>query len=245
MNIFPKQLTKFRGVLFLIAALSVHASAPIDAERAAELKLTPIGMRLAGTSQVPAYSVMARTGLDLSPEDSAFLAELPILPGKIKASSVSWIHLTGYGWLLIPRGWQVVDAGVGADGSMALLAQSKSGISWLEYRDEGNCVGCAVSEASCFYPQAQAQALEYDFTSNLCGKAGTAKATAARLPALQYQLHDSQGMRLQSLRNYSDLDGIRYQQLRLHQPNAGSAAEIDLKNHALGLFFKRIWVAPE
>ena len=247
MNNFRTQLTKLYWGLFLLAAFSVHAGAPIDAERAAELKLTRIGMRLAGTSQIPAYSVNARTGLDLSPEDRAFLAELPILPDKIKASSVSWIHLSGYGWLLIPRGWQVVDAGVGADGSMVLMAQAKTGNSWLEYSDAGQCVGCAITAASCFYPQAQTQALEYDFDTTQC-QSMASTASAKRLPALQYQSDNSNSARLQTLRNYRDLDGISYQQLRVHQanlPHAGGTEEINLKNDALGLFFKRIWVAPE
>ena len=248
MNIFYKQLTKFHWAVFLLAAFSLHAGAPVDTERATELKVTTIGTRLAGAVLIPAYSVDTRTGLDLSPEDRAFLAELPVLPRTIKAKSVSWVYLTGYGWLLIPRGWIVVDGGVGADGSMALLAQSKSGISWLEYSDAGNCVGCAITAASCFYPQAHAQALDYDFDTTECGKSGATQAAAPRAPALQYQLHNSKGARLQTLRNYSDVDGISYQQLRVHQPNlphAGSAAEIDLKNHALGIFFKRIWIAPE
>ncbi len=247
MTISFKQITKFQWAILLFAAFSAQAHAPINAERAAELKVTAIGTRLAGATQIPASAVDVRTGLDLAPEDHV-LAELPILPRTIKAQSVSWIHITGYGWLLIPRAWKVVDGGVGADGSMTLVAQNKSGNSWLEYSDAGDCVGCAITQASCFYPQAHAQALEYDFATTECGKFGSTLSSKPRLPALQYQLRNSKSTRLQTLRNYSDLDGISYQQLRVHQPNlpkVGGAVEINLKEDALGIFFKRIWVAPQ
>ena len=233
------------AALLLFAAYSARAAAPIDLERAAELRVTALGTRLAGGMQVPAFSVDARTGLDLDPQDRA-LAELPVLPDTIQAASISWIHLTGYGWLLIPRGWRVVDAGVGADGSMVLMAQAKAGDSWLEYTDAGFCVGCAIGQARCFYPQAQAQAVEFEFDAVHC-KSET-KASAPRLPARQYQYRITGAEQIQTLRSYEDLDGIRFQQLKLHQPslpNARSTREIDLKRGALGVFFSRIWVAGD
>lgn len=223
---------------------ALHARAPIDAERAAELKVTAIGTRVAGTVHIPAFSVATRTGLDLSPLDQS-LAELPVLPKSISrsaAKSIQWIHITGYGWLLIPRGWRVVDGGVGADGSMLLMAQSTSGNAWLEYTDAGHCVGCAISQASCFYPQAHAQALEFEFANSECGK-DKVSASAPRLPALQYRYDNNASERVQTMRHYHDLDGIRYQQLSVHQ--ARGSKEIDLKQHALGVFFKRIWVAVD
>lgn len=254
MTILPKQSARWHwAALLLLAAFFVHADAPIDAARAAELKVTPIGTRLAGTLQIPAFSVDVRTGLDLDSEDRAFLAELPVLPGTIKAKSLSWIHLTGYGWLLIPKGWRVVDGGVGADGSMVLIAQAnaKSGASWLEYSDAGQCVGCAISAANCFYPQAHASAVENEFDFEACSKpsatAAAADTAGKRVPALQYQLVKSKDGALQTLRYYSDLDGVSYRQLRVQQSNSLSAhaEKIDLKRDALGIFFKRVWVAAE
>jgi len=251
MTILPKQSSGFHCAIFywaallLVAAFSLHAGAPIDAERAAELKVTPIGTRLAGATQIPAFSVDARTGLDLGPDDRG-LAELPVLPRNINARSLSWVHLTGYGWLMIPRDWSVVDAGAGADGSMALVAQAKSGASWLEYSDAGQCVGCAISAANCFYPQAHAQAIEYEFDFDSCGESSSAVGRK-RVPSLQYRLNKSKDGSLQTLRNYIDLDGIRYQQLRVHQPssvNAGGTV-ITLKSDALGIFFKRVWIAAD
>ena len=257
MTILPKQSARSHwAALLFFAAFFVQAGAPIDAERAAELKVTPIGTRLAGTTQIPAFSVDSRTGLDLGPDDRA-LAELPVLPRTIKAKSLSWIHLTGYGWLLIPKGWRVVDGGVGADGSMMLIAQAnqkanpKSGASWLEYRDAGQCVGCAISAANCFYPQAHAQAIENEFDLDACSESSSATDIAAaagkRVPALQYQRVKSKDGTLQTLRHYRDLDGISYQQLRVQQPSSlrAGAEKIDLKSDALGIFFKRIWVAAE
>ena len=136
---------------------------------------------------------------------------------------------------------------MGADGSMALIAQSKSGTSWLEYSDAGQCVGCAISAANCFYPQAHTQAVENEFEFESCG-VSSSTAINKRVPSLQYQRTNSKDGSVQTLRNYSDLDGVSYQQLRVHQPisvKAGDSAEIDLKNHALGIFFKRVWVAAE
>ena len=255
MTILSKQSARSHwAALLFFAAFFVQAGAPIDVERAAELKVTPIGTRLAGTMQIPAFSVDSRTGLDLGPEDRAFLAELPVLPRTIKAKSLSWIHLTGYGWLLIPKDWRVVDGGVGADGSMVLIAQAnqkanpKSGASWLEYRDAGQCVGCAISAANCFYPQAHASAVENEFDFDTCSEAIVSAAAAGkRVPELQYQLVKSKDGALQTLRYYRDLDGVSYQQLHVHQSNSlrAGAEKIDLKSDALGIFFKRIWVAAE
>ena len=238
--------SRYWATLLIFAAFFVHADAPIDLERAAELKVTPIGMRLAGTAQIPAFSVDSRTGLDLGSDDRA-LAELPVLPTQINAKSLTWVHLNGYGWLMIPKGWSVVDAGTGADGSMALIAQSKSGASWLEYSDAGQCVGCAISAANCFYPQAHAQAVENEFDFDSCGEA-SATAAKKRVPALQYQRTNSKDGFLQTLRNFGDLDGVSYQQLRVYQPistKSGGSDEVDLKSDALGIFFKRIWVADQ
>ncbi len=234
-------------VLLLFVAVVVHAGAPIDKERASELKVTAIGTRLAGTTLTPAFSVDVRTGLDLGPNDRAW-AKLPVLPRGIKAKSLSWVHLTGYGWLVIPTGWRVVDGGVGADGSMVLMAQAKSGTSWLEYSDAGNCVGCAISQASCFYPQAYVNALENEFLFDACDNAKVTAAGAKPIPSLQYQIENTKDSSVQTLRNYIDQDGIRYQQLRLHQPNlphASRAAEIDLKRDALGIFFTQVWITAE
>lgn len=245
-----QQIRLSSAVLLLLAALPLHAGAPVNVERALELKVAAIGTRSARARQIPAFSIDTRTGLELSPQDRV-LAEQPTLPKSITAkmaNSISWIHITGYGWLLIPRAWSVVDGGVGADGSMVLVAQSKTGGSWLEYTDAGQCVGCAIGAARCFYPQAQAQAIEFEFDTTICEQATVQNSSAKRLPALQYQSRTSKAERVQTLRNYHDSDGIRYQQLTLHQPslpNAGSNAEVNLKQSALGVFFKNVWVAED
>ena len=251
MTISLKQLLKFLRPIFLLCPVfSLQAGAPINVERAVELKVAAIGTKLAGAAQIPAFAVDTRTGLALAPQDRG-LSELPVLPKSITAKmakSISWIHITGHGWLLIPRAWRVVDGGVGADGSMVLVAQAKSGDAWLEYTDAGQCVGCAINAARCFYPQAHARALEYEFDVAECAQATAQNASVKRLPSLQYQVRTSQAERVQTLRYYYDTDGIRYQQLTLHQPsltNAASATQLDLKQGALGVFFKQIWVALE
>ena len=234
-------------IVLMLAAFFAHAGAPIDTERASELKVTAIGTRLAGTTQIPAFSVDVRTGLDLGPDDRA-LAKLPVLPRGIKAKSLSWVHLTGYGWLVIPAGWRVVDGGVGADGSMVLMAQSKSGASWLEYSDAGNCVGCAISQASCFYPQAYVSALENEFLFDACDNAKVTTSGAKPIASLQNELQKTKDGAIQSLRNYIDQDGVRYQQLQVHQPdlsNANGEERINLKSDALGVFFARVWIAEQ
>ncbi len=244
-----QQIRLSSAVLLLLAALPLHAGAPINLERALELKVAAIGTRLAGAQQIPAFSIDTRTGLELSPHDRV-LADLPAVPKSITAKmakSISWIHISGYGWLLIPRAWAVVDGGVGADGSMVLVAQAKSGGAWLEYTDAGHCVGCAINAARCFYPQADARAIEFEFDTAHCEQS-TQNSSAKRLPSLQYQVRTSQAERVQTLRYYYDTDGIRYQQLTLHQPsltNAAGVAELDLKQGALGVFFKQIWVAAD
>ena len=230
----------------MLAVFFAHADAPIDTERASELKVTAIGTRLAGRTQIPAFSVDVRTGLDLGPGDHA-LAQLPVLPRGIKAKSLSWVHLTGYGWLVIPADWRVVDGGVGADGSMVLMAQAKSGRAWLEYSDAGNCVGCAISQASCFYPQAYSNAKENEFLFTECDNAKVTAAGAKPIPALQYQLLKTNDGSTQTIRNYVDTDGIRYQQLRLYQESLrrDNANYINFNRDPLAFFFKRVWISSK
>jgi hypothetical protein len=156
----------------------------IDQERAAELHIKRLGQaKIAGVS-VATFQVDTRTGLDLTdadrvPYDAPAIAK--ITPKA--AAAISLVFVSGYGWLALPRDWQVIDGGVGADGSMVLVAQSKTQASeWLRYSDTGACVGCALGAASCFYPQAQKLAIEYEMGQ--CEKPQF-KAQSANLPALQ------------------------------------------------------------
>jgi hypothetical protein len=212
--------------------------APIRADRAIELHVSTIGMRALGKAKIPAFSIDTQTGLDLAEADRVLYPLPPMndIP-PLLATQVSWIHVTGYGWLLIPRGWTVVDGGVGADGSMALVASSKSGDSWLEYSDMGACVGCAVGAASCYYPQAQKYAQELEMGQ--CEKRDSPNPQSPRTPSMHYARAQTSGANEQVLRRYLDADGyIRFHQLTLHSLDV---KETDMRAEALGLFFTQIW----
>ncbi len=235
-------------ILFIFSSAAGAAGAPIRADRAAELHIHTVSARLFGKTKIPAFSVDTQTGLDLTDSDRA-LNPMPTLDAitPSQADQVSWVHVTAYGWLLIPRGWSVVDGGVGADGSMALVASNKNGSSWLQYTDMGACVGCAVGAASCFFPQAQKYALELEMgqckntksPSLAARRHGKESLQSARSASLQYTNSSVNGAYEQVLRRYLDDDGyIRFRQLTLHSMDG---KKTDMRAEGLGLFFTQVW----
>jgi hypothetical protein len=204
----------------------------IDQERAAELDIKRLGQsKIAGVS-VATFQVDTRTGLDLTEADR-LPYDAPAIP-KITpkaAAAISLIFVSGYGWLALPRDWQVIDGGVGADGSMVLIAQSKTQADeWLRYRDTGACVGCALSAASCYYPQAQKQAIDYEMGQ--CDKPKF-KAQSANSPALQTTA--TQKGQSYAWRYYEAAPDTNFRELSLH-----SGSKIQLRaptTVALATFF--------
>ena len=70
-----------------------------------------------------------------------------------------------YGWLLVPKGWQAVQGGVGANGSESLLFRPPSGPGYLSFYHTSACVGCAQSTAAVFFPEARKDAQANEFLS--------------------------------------------------------------------------------
>jgi hypothetical protein len=203
--------------LFIALALSFSkllcAAAPVNPERAKELSITTLGTRQIAGIAVPAFQIDSQTGLDLAPQDRKPGA-VPQLKLSAKAAAwLQWVHLSGYGWLLLPKDWKVIDAGVGANGSMILVASGASG-DWLEYYDTAASVGSALSAASCFYPQAQKLAIEYEMGQ--CQRADAPKMSAKAISPVQSTRERRNGEALQILRRYTQQPDVNFRSLRMH-----------------------------
>ena len=68
------------------------------------------------------------------------------------------------GWILVPKGWTLYEAGLGANGSVGLLfAPDAKGRHYLTFYDTSSCVGCAYSSASLFFDRARSLAKSNEF----------------------------------------------------------------------------------
>lgn len=67
--------------------------------------------------------------------------------------------------ILVPKNWQLLNGGVGVNGSISYVFTPKTGKGYLSYYHAGACVGCAMISASAFFPEAQKDAKEHDFAA--------------------------------------------------------------------------------
>jgi hypothetical protein len=217
------------GAVALLAG-NVFAAAPVNLERAKELSVKPLAPHVMHGVAVPAVAVDSQSGIDLTDADRIPGAFPSLALSAKAAASVQWVHLSAYGWLLIPRGWTVVDAGVGANGSMILVAGGANG-AWLEYYDTAASVGSALSAASCTYPQAQKLALEYEMGQ--CEAAKPPNANAPAIPPTQRTLKTVKGETDVVLQRYTSAPGVNFRSLRIHPAHSASAA--------IEQFFRHVW----
>lgn len=160
--------------MLALAATAVHAEqyqipaqAPAPAATADAPKVAALGPVQIGTTSVPAYLVTL--------VDGAEGWNTPTAPSPLRVQGKSRLKpadaaqlaafLTPAGWLLAPRGWTVRKGGVGADGSVSLVIAPPTGPGYLSYYNPSACLGCALTEASAFFPAARAQAKAQDFTT--------------------------------------------------------------------------------
>ncbi len=69
------------------------------------------------------------------------------------------------GSVFVPKGWQLIKGGIGANGSVSYTFVPSSGEGYLTFYDASACVGCAQSAASVFFKEAHKEAKENDFTA--------------------------------------------------------------------------------
>ncbi len=150
---------------FAQAELYSFGPPPATADKADERpKTEAIGQLLInGHTRLPAYRLAlpsgAEDGLRRFDPDSLTLhsRQAPKHAGQLAA----FYH--AYGWLLVPKGWQAVQGGVGANGSESLLFRPPSGPGYLSFYHTSACIGCAQSTAAVFFPEARKDAQANDF----------------------------------------------------------------------------------
>jgi hypothetical protein len=128
-------------------------------------KVTPAGNFVVNdTLIIPAYVVStedatSETGELMTPDLSQknMTAQAEISPEMASQLSVYW---TCDGWVLVPRGWQLVRAAVGADNSSVYeFREPNNGAGVVSLYDSGGaCVGCALSLAAPYFPDAKKEA---------------------------------------------------------------------------------------
>lgn len=65
------------------------------------------------------------------------------------------------GWLLVPKTWRPTWAQIGANGSGSFIFAPPAGEKgFLSFQSDGVCLGCAMINASLYFPEVRAEALE-------------------------------------------------------------------------------------
>lgn len=116
--------------------------------------------------RLPAMLLIAADPMEDSGWSAAEVPPLTLdatLAPDLAAKLTAWA--TPRGWLLVPRGWRPARGALGVDGSAAIAFTAEDGRSEVSLYDAGACVGCALSAASAFFPQAREQARKEDFSA--------------------------------------------------------------------------------
>jgi hypothetical protein len=152
--------------VFIVAAsmlaTTAHAQSP-----GAGFETRPAGTLLVNDGvRIPAYVIAVEDAAghpgdliapELSGLDMTVHKDLP--EESAKYLSAYW---TNTGWMLVPRGWLLVKAAVGADNSSAYeFKEPNGGKGRLSANDSGGaCLGCALGLAAPFFPEARRQAAD-------------------------------------------------------------------------------------
>ena len=135
-------------------------------DKTAAPQVLPLGKIRINGQAVPAYGLRmsnpAADGmLDLRPAQKETLSfKAAITPAQTQQVA-AYYH--SFGWLLVPRGWQPVAGGLGANGSESLLFMPPNNSGYVQFYHTSACVGCAQIAASAFFPEAAKDATANDF----------------------------------------------------------------------------------
>lgn len=210
----------------------VFRAGEVLADPADRPRVKPLGdLQFEGGAKLPAYLVSVQDGL----AEGGWSAPAPppmTLPRRLDpklAGRLAAYRHAGV-WILVPRGWQAVRGGSGADGSTVLAFAPSSGLGHVTYTSMGACVGCAQSAASLFFPEARRSAEENGFP--FCDRANVpVKAVRIRPKIMAYRAV-VQGQPIDGLADY---DGDR--DLPFHKIEASlPAADRDLATPILNGF---------
>lgn len=92
----------------------------------------------------------------------------PIVPfsTKLKAETLANFDLYAMPYeqmLLVPKGWKLLNGGVGANGSTSYVFVPQAGRGHFSYYHTASCIGCAMMDAAVFFPEAKKDAEDNDF----------------------------------------------------------------------------------
>ena len=79
------------------------------------------------------------------------------------AAQLKLIELPSIGYVLIPRHWTDISAGVGANGTGSALIMSPNQKEAITLYDSSVCAGCGYPNASLYFPQLLKQSVEYEY----------------------------------------------------------------------------------
>lgn len=80
-----------------------------------------------------------------------------------QAQQLAVYQVAGLGWFLAPRHWKTIEANMGPSGIAALVMLSPDRKQYLTMDNSSACVGCALSNASLFFPAAAGEARKNEF----------------------------------------------------------------------------------
>lgn len=82
-----------------------------------------------------------------------------------QANQLLLYQVEGVGMFLAPKTWKNVEAAMGPSGIASLMMSSPDGSEALSIYNTSACVGCSLSAASLYFPEARRQAIANDFTA--------------------------------------------------------------------------------
>lgn len=139
------------------------------AERAKIHKLIPLGQALFKQGvRIPVYGVTIENPLQdgllddyepCGPKSCHF--DFTIKPEQAKQLVLYWVH--GVGPFLAPRTWTTIEASMGPSGIAAAMMANADGSQALSVYNTSACVGCSLSAASRYFPEARKEALSNEF----------------------------------------------------------------------------------
>lgn len=140
---------------------------------------------------------------------------------KLKAETLAHFDLYAMPYeqmLLVPKGWQLLNGSVGANGSTSYVFAPKDRVGYFSYYHAASCVGCAMMAASAFFPDAKKHAKENDFLFY----------TSTNFPVSQVSLNPHL-IAYQANQGKKRLDGVAYYNIESDAPFW--QAEIYLPEH--------------
>lgn len=139
------------------------------AERAKIHKFIPLGQALFRQGvRIPAYGVTIENPMqdglldDYAPCDAKSCSfTFTIKPEQASQLALYWVH--GVGPFLAPRAWKTIEAAMGPSGIASAMLANADGSQALSIYNTSACVGCSLSAASLYFPEARKEALANEF----------------------------------------------------------------------------------